>query len=85
LVHEEVIEGEVVEVGHSRREDLLIDGGGMRGIFPLRILKLLSDRVSLPYPVQENFDGASGINSGKLLIATYSTALAALCLQVFKA
>ena len=45
---------------------LLIDGGGVRGIFPLRILELLNDRVGLPYPIQENFNGAFGISSGKL-------------------
>jgi hypothetical protein len=46
---------------------LLIDGGGVRGIFPLTILKLLNDRLGLPYPIQENFDGAFGISSGRSL------------------
>lgn len=48
----------------------------MCGIFPLKILKLLSDRVGLLYPVQENFDGAFGISSGKRfrrISATYLT------------
>lgn len=45
---------------------LSIDGGGgVRGIIPLQSLKLLEDRIGLPYPVQENFDGAFGISSGE--------------------
>lgn len=44
---------------------LSIDGGGVRGVVPLQILKILEDRVGLPYPIQDHFDGAFGISSGK--------------------
>lgn len=44
---------------------LSIDGGGVRGIMPRQILKLLEDRIGLPYPVQENFNGAFGISPGE--------------------
>lgn len=51
------------------RDPFRIDGGDVRGIVPLQILKLLEDRVGLPYPVQENFDGAVGISSGRSPLA----------------
>jgi hypothetical protein len=35
---------------------LCLDGGGVRGIAHLMFLKVLQERIGLPYPVQENFD-----------------------------
>lgn len=45
---------------------LSIDRGGVRGIVPRQILKLLEDKVGLPYPIQKNLDSAFGISSGEL-------------------
>lgn len=44
---------------------LSIDGGGCRGIVPLKFLQILQDKIGLPYPVQENFDVVLGTSSGK--------------------
>uniref|UniRef100_A0A093XBG7 Calcium-independent phospholipase A2-gamma n=1 Tax=Talaromyces marneffei PM1 TaxID=1077442 RepID=A0A093XBG7_TALMA len=35
---------------------LCLDGGGCRGIIPLKFLQALEDRIDLPLPVQQNFD-----------------------------
>ncbi|KAK1657663.1 hypothetical protein BDP55DRAFT_734742 [Colletotrichum godetiae] len=50
---------------------LSIDGGGIRGIIPLQILRLVEQKLSsyLPdYPVQNHFDLAVGTSSGGLIV-----------------
>jgi patatin-like phospholipase/acyl hydrolase len=47
---------------------LCIDGGGIRGILPLRIMKRIQDRVGLSVPFQSLFKVAFGISTGELLI-----------------
>jgi hypothetical protein len=44
---------------------LCIDGGGVRGVLPLKFLKLLQDRIDLPMPVQQFFNVVFGVSSGK--------------------
>jgi patatin-like phospholipase/acyl hydrolase len=44
---------------------LCIDGGGARGVIPLKILKRIQDRINLPMPIQRFFQAAFGISSGK--------------------
>jgi patatin-like phospholipase/acyl hydrolase len=46
---------------------LSLDGGGCKGIIPLKFLQVLEDWISLPFPVQENFDLFLGPSSGKLM------------------
>lgn len=43
---------------------LSIDGGGVRGIIPLKLLKSLEDEIDLPLPVQRFFKVVFGISSG---------------------
>jgi hypothetical protein len=52
---------------------LSIDGGGVRGIVPLAFLKILQDRIGLPYPVQNHFDVAYGTSSGKICVLQLHT------------
>ena len=61
---------------------LLIDGGGVHEIFPLRILELLNDRVGLPYPIQENFNEVFGISSDKLPSGTSASSLIKTFIQI---
>jgi hypothetical protein len=46
---------------------LSLDGGGCRGVIPLKFLQALEDRIGLPYPVQENFDVFLGPSSGRFV------------------
>ncbi|KAL5866372.1 hypothetical protein ACKVWC_011516 [Pyricularia oryzae] len=49
---------------------LSIDGGGVRGVAPLRFLQTLQDQLRLPdYPVQRHFDVIYGISSGAITTA----------------
>jgi len=45
---------------------LCIDGGGTRGVFPLKFMKRIEDRIGLPIPLQKFFKVAFGISSGML-------------------
>ena len=47
---------------------LSIDGGGARGIIPLKFLKTLEEEINLPIPVQRFFKVAFGISAGKHLV-----------------
>ena len=47
---------------------LSIDGGGVRGIIPLQILRELEQVLALPNRVQEHFDIALGTSSGGLIV-----------------
>lgn len=44
---------------------LSLNGGGSRGMVPLRFLPILQDSISLPIKVQENFDIGFGSSSGE--------------------
>jgi patatin-like phospholipase/acyl hydrolase len=44
---------------------LCIDGGGARGIVPLKLMKRIQDRIGLSMPFQRFFKVAFGISSGK--------------------
>lgn len=46
---------------------LCIDGGGTRGVLPLKFLKRIQDRIGLPIPLQNFFKVAFGVSSGTLL------------------
>jgi hypothetical protein len=46
---------------------LNIDGNDVRGIILLQFLQILQDRINLPIPIQENFDIAFDISSGKYI------------------
>ncbi|KAH6884963.1 acyl transferase/acyl hydrolase/lysophospholipase [Thelonectria olida] len=47
---------------------LCIDGGGVRGIVPPTVLKLIEERLGLPIPIQEHFTHAYGVSAGALII-----------------
>jgi hypothetical protein len=44
---------------------LCIDGGGIRGVLPLKLMKRIQDRIGLPIPFQNFFKVAFGVSSGK--------------------
>ena len=44
---------------------LCIDGGGTRGVLPLKYMKRIEDRIGLRIPLQRFFKVAFGISSGK--------------------
>jgi hypothetical protein len=44
---------------------LCIDGGGTRGVVPLKLMKRIQDRIGLPIPLQNFFKVAFGVSSGK--------------------
>ncbi|EXK83413.1 hypothetical protein FOQG_12275 [Fusarium oxysporum f. sp. raphani 54005] len=48
---------------------ICIDGGGIRGIMPLQIIKRIRDRINLPIPFQRFIKVAFGISSGGLIVA----------------
>ncbi len=47
---------------------LSIDGGGTRGRVPLEFIRVLQDRLRLPYAIQRNFDVVYGTSSGTLFL-----------------
>ncbi|KAH8653952.1 acyl transferase/acyl hydrolase/lysophospholipase [Tricladium varicosporioides] len=47
---------------------LCIDGGGTRGVLPLKFMKRIEDRIGLPMPLQNFFKVAFGISSGGLIV-----------------
>ncbi|CAN9376446.1 unnamed protein product [Alternaria alternata] len=46
---------------------LVLDGGGIRGIFTLQILRALDQHRKLPYPVYDEFDLTLGTSTGGLI------------------
>lgn len=44
---------------------LCIDGGGVRGIIPLMLMKRIQDRIGLPIPIQNFIKVAFGVSSGQ--------------------
>ncbi|KAH8650337.1 acyl transferase/acyl hydrolase/lysophospholipase [Tricladium varicosporioides] len=47
---------------------LCIDGGGARGVLPLKVMKRIEDRIGLSIPLQRFFKVAFGVSSGGLII-----------------
>ncbi|KAI9855647.1 MAG: hypothetical protein M1813_009693 [Trichoglossum hirsutum] len=47
---------------------LCIDGGGTRGVVPLKLMKRIQDRIGLPIQLQRFFKVAFGISSGGLIV-----------------
>ena len=45
---------------------LCIDGGGIRGVIPLELMKRIRDRLDLPIPFQKFVKLAFGVSSGQL-------------------
>jgi patatin-like phospholipase/acyl hydrolase len=45
---------------------LCIDGGGARGVLPLKVMKRIEDRIGLSIPLQRFFKVAFGVSSGEL-------------------
>lgn len=50
---------------------LSMDGGGSRGGLSLGFLEAFQQAMSLPYPIQENFDYSIGTSSGKVIFNLY--------------
>jgi len=48
---------------------LCVDGGGTRGVLPLKFMKRIEDRIGLQIPLQRFFKVAFGISSGKFKLA----------------
>ncbi len=48
---------------------LCIDGGGVRGIVPLQLMKRIEGRIGLPLPLQRFIRVAFGVSSGGLIAA----------------
>ncbi|CAN9454398.1 unnamed protein product [Alternaria alternata] len=46
---------------------LVLDGGGIRGIFTLQILRALDQHRKLPYPIYDEFDLTLGTSTGGLI------------------
>ena len=44
---------------------LCIDGGGARGVLPLKFMKRIEDRIGLSIPLQKFFKVAFGVSSGE--------------------
>jgi hypothetical protein len=44
---------------------LCIDGGGARGVLPLKVMKRIEDRIGLSIPLQRFFKVAFGVSSGE--------------------
>jgi hypothetical protein len=44
---------------------LCIDGGGTRGVLPLKFMQRIQDRIGLPMPLQRFFKVVVGTSSGK--------------------
>lgn len=44
---------------------LCIDGGGVRGVVPLNLMKRIQDRIGLSIPLQKFFKVAFGVSSGE--------------------
>lgn len=44
---------------------LCIDGGGARGVLPLKNMKRIEDRIGLSIPLQRFFKVAFGVSSGQ--------------------
>lgn len=44
---------------------LCIDGGGVRGVIPLELMKRIRDRINLPIPFQKFFKLAFGVSAGQ--------------------
>ncbi|KAL5324766.1 hypothetical protein ACEPPN_005883 [Leptodophora sp. 'Broadleaf-Isolate-01'] len=47
---------------------LCIDGGGTRGVLPLKFIKRIKDRIGLIIPLQKFFKVVFGISSGGLIV-----------------
>jgi hypothetical protein len=47
---------------------IIVEGGGVRGIYPLTFLFELERAIDLPMGIQEHFDLACGSSSGKSII-----------------
>ena len=43
----------------------MLDGGGIRGIFTLQILRALDQYRKLPYPIYDEFDLTLGTSTGE--------------------
>ncbi|KAI9656458.1 MAG: hypothetical protein M1821_004664 [Bathelium mastoideum] len=46
---------------------LCIDGGGVRGVLPLKFMQILHERIALPLPIQRLFKVVFGVSSGGLI------------------
>lgn len=62
---------------------LSIDGGGVRGVLPLKALaqleKTLGESIGFTYPIQDNFDLAIGTSSGNIGTLSLSSMLTGRC------
>ncbi|KAI1676214.1 hypothetical protein KJE20_14192, partial [Pyrenophora tritici-repentis] len=50
---------------------LVLDGGGIRGIFTLHILQALDKYRKLPYPIYDEFDLTLGTSTGGLIVLMF--------------
>ena len=51
---------------------LCIDGGGIRGIVPLKLMERIRERIGLPIPFQKFFKLAFGVSSGRSIDPLWS-------------
>lgn len=67
LCHSTFTPGVTVKMHNPARgfRVLCLDGGGCRGIIPLKFLQALEGRIDLPLPVQQNFDIFVAPSSGE--------------------
>jgi hypothetical protein len=52
---------------------LCIDGGGVRGTLPLKLMKRLENRIGLPIPFQRFIKVAFGVSSGTCIFTTQTS------------
>ena len=50
---------------------LCVDGGGTRGVLPLKFMKRIEERIGLQIPLQRFFKVAFGISSGTFELVSF--------------
>ncbi len=48
---------------------LCLDGGGVRGIVPLTLMRRIQDQIGLPISLQRFFKAAFGVSSGQYILS----------------
>ena len=61
---------------------LCIDGGGARGVVPLKIMERIQDRIGLPMPFQKFFKAAFGVSSGQSVVPVSTAPMLTGCRRI---